>query len=91
MINAYAASEPEIFKLPLPIFFPINPKQTSSPSRPPTAAAVPDSVLAWLYPSEHQPGLSPAQQIDTVCTHTPVANANTLHLLILIHLVPNDI
>lgn len=48
-------------------------------------------VLAWLYPSEHQPGLSPAEQIDTVCANTPVANANALHLLILIHLAPADV
>lgn len=48
-------------------------------------------VLAWLYPSEQQPGLSPAQQIDSVCVSSPVANANTVHLLILIHPPSTDI
>lgn len=42
-------------------------------------------VLAWLYPSEQQPGLRPAHQIDRVCARTLVADANTVHLLILIH------
>lgn len=42
-------------------------------------------VLAWLYPSEQQPGLSPSHQIDSVCVSTLVPNANTVHLLILIH------
>lgn len=42
------------------------------------------TVLAWLCPSEQQPGLSHAQQIDSVCVSTLVANTNAVHLLILI-------
>lgn len=42
-------------------------------------------VLAWLYPSKQQPGLSPAHQIDSVCVSTLVANTHAAHLLILIH------
>ena len=53
---------------------------------PPAVVSPRQGVLAWLYPSEQQPGLSPAHQIDSVCVITRVANANTVHLLILIHL-----
>lgn len=53
---------------------------------PPAAVSPRQGVLAWLYPSEQQPGLSPAHQIDSVCVIIRVANANTVHLLILIHL-----
>lgn len=42
-------------------------------------------VLAWLYPSEQQPGLSPGHQIGSICVSALVANTNTVHLLILIH------
>lgn len=61
---------------------------TKTPCR---CCRAPDGVLAWLYPSEQQPGLSSAQQIDSVWASTLVANANTAQLLILIYLSSTDL
>lgn len=57
----------------------------------PCCYRVRQGVLSWLYPSEQQPGPRPALQIESVWVSMLLANANTAHLLILIHPPYNDV
>lgn len=64
---------------------------TTGHTHTPCCDRVRQGVLSWLYPSEQQPGPSPALQIESVWASTLLANANTAHLLILIHPPFNDV